>query len=264
MTRHSAAPPRRHWPPTRRVVILSLAVLVLVLGVRQGAWAGPPTDTLRGVFADANRVLVEGAAEGSVMDRITTLFDSVFDFQDAAGRALGGQWQARTSAEQDEFTRLFASLVERSYIHRMASGADVSTGVDIRYLGESVDEDTATVQAAIARKGGGDMILEHRMVQRSGHWMVRDVVIGGVSVVANYGAQFRRIMRDSSYRGLVARMKAKAGASARPDDGTGTEPLGRASFGDGLPPASSPDPSGSDHAVTTRLRSTPAGRPQAP
>jgi ABC-type transporter MlaC component len=205
-----------------------------------------------------------------MMERITTLFTSVFDFQDAARRAAGGAWHAQAATEQEDFTRLFASLVQRSYIHRMAYGADVSGGVDIRYLAESVDEETATVRTAIARKGGGDMLIEHKMVRRAGHWMVRDVVIDGIGIVANYGAQFRRIIRDSSYQGLVARMSAKAGDSPGPgtatSDEVGTGPVGRVLFEDGRPSASGPGLSGADgdDAVTTRLRWIPAARPQAP
>jgi phospholipid transport system substrate-binding protein len=49
------------------------------------------------------------------------------------------------------------------------------------------------------------------MVRREGdQWKVYDVVIEGVSLVANYRSQFNKIIETSSYKELVARLKAKA------------------------------------------------------
>ena len=47
------------------------------------------------------------------------------------------------------------------------------------------------------------------MKERAGRWAIRDVVIDGVSVAANYRAQFLRIMQSSSYQELVRQMRAR-------------------------------------------------------
>jgi hypothetical protein len=41
--------------------------------------------------------------------------------------------------------------------------------------------------------------------------LVRDVTIEGVSLVANYRAQFDRVIRASSYPELIERMKIRIG-----------------------------------------------------
>jgi phospholipid transport system substrate-binding protein len=47
------------------------------------------------------------------------------------------------------------------------------------------------------------------MVRRGDHWLVYDVSIEGVSLVANYRAQFNKIIQTSGYASLVQRLRNK-------------------------------------------------------
>jgi phospholipid transport system substrate-binding protein len=40
------------------------------------------------------------------------------------------------------------------------------------------------------------------------HWLVYDLNIDGISLVANYRAQFNKVIRTSSYEGLVEKFKS--------------------------------------------------------
>lgn len=174
-------------------------------------WAGPPTDALSQVFSQATRILVDPDTEERPLERllaIRKLVSEIFDYPGAAELALGRRWHTETPAEQQEFTRLFADLLERSYISRM-SQASVNGGVKVRYLDESVDGQGAFVQTAVALRRGGEILLDYRMIERDGRWLVRDVIAGGVSVAANYRAQLERILQGSSIPELLAQMRAK-------------------------------------------------------
>ena len=210
---------------TRRATVITsrrltgpAAALAALLFACPTVEAGPPTETLRVVLAQANAVLVAPVTKDRPAERFTEvqrLFNGVFEFRGAAAVALGPEWAARTSTEQDEFVRLFADILGRSFVHAVASVTHRDAAVSIRYRGEAADGEAAMVRTAVAGKGGDDMPLDYEMIQRGERWMVRDVLIGGVSLVANYRAQFHRIIRDSSYPGLVARMKAKAAEWSR-------------------------------------------------
>lgn len=208
LRRPGPAGPSRHLTCA---LLVTTAALMLVLLLAPRAEAGAPTDALRGVFAEANKVLVDPATEGRLAERLTAvrkLLRGVFEFRDAAQLALGREWQVRTSTERDEFVLLFADLVELAYVYTVAC-VTRAQAVSVRYLGESVDGNLATVRTGVARKMGGEVFLDYEMVQRTDRWMIRDVLIGGVSLMANYRAQFQRISRDSSYLGLVTRIKTK-------------------------------------------------------
>lgn len=196
----------------RRCWIVVATCLALVLPGCPEAWAKLPTDTLRDVFAEVNNILAGPEIEGQLTERLIAvrkLVNDVFDFREAAELALGREWQARTPAEQEEFVQLFADLFERSYVLRVASKAGLNAGVRVRFFGESVDRDAATVQTALLGRDGGEILLDYEMIKRGERWKIRDVVFEGVSLVANYRAQFHRVIQGWSYPELVARMKAK-------------------------------------------------------
>ena len=67
----------------------------------------------------------------------------------------------------------------------------------------------AIVRARIQTKSGAEVPVESRMLRHGDRWLIYDVVIENVSLIANYRSQFDRIVRTSSYEELVRRLKAK-------------------------------------------------------
>ncbi len=205
----------RRAVPTLRSLVLAVLATAWLLTTFGHVEAGAPTETLRGIYGDANKILVDPTLEDRPMARlvaIRALFSRAFDFRGAAQRALGNQWQARTPAEQSEFTSLFAGFVQRGFVYWIASVAELDGnggGVTINYLGESTDKDRALVHTGIASRAGRQVLLDHDMVYLGKRWMVRDVTIDGISLVANYRAQFDRVIRGSSYHNLVVRMQER-------------------------------------------------------
>jgi phospholipid transport system substrate-binding protein len=193
--------------PTGIGTILALA---LVVGVP--AEAGTPTDALREVFTGVNTVLMGPMREDQLAERVLTvrtLLSPILDFRNAAMRALGDAWWRRTEAEQDEFVEVFTDLLERSCVAQVALVAARSGGMRVDYLDEAIDGDGAMVWTAIVRKGGGEVLFDYAMIRHEERWLVRDIFVEGVSLVANLRSQFRRVLRDSSYPELVIRMKAR-------------------------------------------------------
>ncbi len=170
---------------------------------------------MRDFFAAVNVVLVDPRTTDQPMEKLRAIrrhVDQVFDFREAAILALGREWSAHTAVEQNEFVVLFADLLERSFVWRVAGKAALGGGVKVHYVGETMEGDVATVDTAVAARDGSDLKLEYRMVRRSDRWVVRDVVMDGVSTMENYHAQFQRVVRDSSWRDLLGQLRAKVGA----------------------------------------------------
>jgi phospholipid transport system substrate-binding protein len=188
-------------------LVLSLAVITLT-----GRWAlaGVPSDQLRGQIERVIKVLEdpELKKEGHAKDRraaVRKIANDIFDFSETARRSLGRHWQGRTPAERDEFVQLFSDLLERSYISKI----ETYGGEKIAYLGDSIEGEQAKVQTKLVTKGGGEIPIEYRMHKKGDRWLVYDVVIEGVSLVANYRTQFNKIIQTSSFQELVNKMKNK-------------------------------------------------------
>jgi phospholipid transport system substrate-binding protein len=188
-------------------VITRLTATAVALALLTGApvWAGP-TDQLREYTDQVVKVLDDPAmARQDRRAAVRRIAHEAFDIGETAQRVLARHWQARTPAEREEFTHLFADLLERTYIARM----DEYGGERIRYVGESIDGTFASVKARIVTRTGTEVSVESRMNLRGDRWLIYDVLIENVSLVANYRSQFDRIIRSSSYEELVRRLKTK-------------------------------------------------------
>jgi phospholipid transport system substrate-binding protein len=188
----------------------ALAIVALTLGIVAPASAASPTETLK-AYGDVVLKILEDPALKSP-DRkserraaVRKVAEEVFDLSETAKRALGPHWNQRTPAEREEFTALFAELLESTYIARI----DEYGGERIRYTGEKIDGDTATVQSRVLTKKGSEAPVEARLLKRGDKWYIYDVTIEGVSLINNYRTQFDRIIRSSGYPELVKRLKER-------------------------------------------------------
>ena len=71
------------------------------------------------------------------------------------------------------------------------------------------------MRSVLLTRAGGELPIDYRLVRREGDWLVRDVVVDGVSLAANYRVQFERVLQLGSYDELLARLRDKAGPAAR-------------------------------------------------
>jgi phospholipid transport system substrate-binding protein len=198
-------------PLSRVLLVAVLAAALLVASVDAGA--GPPSEAVRESLTAVNRLLDDPELRErptELLAAIRTVVDGSFDFREAAQRALGREWWARTPTERNEFVALFADVLGRSVVARIASRASVRGSIPIQYLSESVDGDTATILTTIRSREGNELPVEYRMIARGQRWAVCDVAVDGISTVENYRAQFSRILRQSSYGELVALVKVRA------------------------------------------------------
>jgi phospholipid transport system substrate-binding protein len=192
-----------------RLLVVAVTAIVLVSG--GPAWAGAPTDQLRSRVDRVIRVLEdpELKQEAQVAKRraeIRSIALEIFDFPELSRRALAQHWQARTATERAEFIALFTDLLERSYLGKIET---YSGGEKVQYLSESLEGGLATVRTRIVSKAGTEVPVEYRMHRVDERWLVYDVAIEGVSLVANYRAQFNKLIQTSSFPGLMEKLKAK-------------------------------------------------------
>ena len=76
-------------------------------------------------------------------------------------------------------------------------------------LEAAVDGDYATVRARVVTKQRGDIPVDARMIRRGDRWLIYGIAVENISLIANYRAQFDRIIRSATYQDLVTRLKTK-------------------------------------------------------
>jgi phospholipid transport system substrate-binding protein len=195
-------------------------VVSLVVAMAMPAMAGAPTDQLKQRVDEVIKVVDDPALANKPVERhaaVRKIAEDVFDYPDTAQRALGPHWNARTPQERQEFIQLFADLLDRAYVGKI----DLYQGEKVRYAGETVEGDQATVKTRIVTKKGSEVPVDYRMHLKNGRWLVYDVIIEGVSLISNYRTQFNKVVQTESYPALVQKLKAKEtepAASAAPKE----------------------------------------------
>lgn len=123
-----------------------------------------------------------------------------------AQQALGVSWVRLSDVERQEFVGLFVALLRDT----VANQIDQYYDEQVFYLVERRDGNFAEVRTNLIGPKV-DTLLDFRLENHSGEWLVYDVDVDHASIVSNYRSQFSCIVRDLSYAGLVEKMKKNGG-----------------------------------------------------
>jgi phospholipid transport system substrate-binding protein len=191
-----------------RAALASGAGLLVFLLAFRVASAGPPTEQIKTTVNQALVILKDPRLKAEIKERreqLRQILFARFDFTEMTKRALGSAWRRRTPQEQDEFTRLFTGLLERTY----AAVIESYTDEKIIYTGEKLDGTYADVSSKIITGKGQEYSINYKTRLMDGEWKVYDVVVENISMVNNFRSQFNRVISSHSYEELVRRLKSK-------------------------------------------------------
>jgi ABC-type transporter MlaC component len=131
-----------------------LAALLLV-ALSTTAAVAPAAVGLAGIRARIDRVVALLQAPGPIGPErrraILAEAEPAFAWREMARAAMGPQWRELTPAERAEFTRLFRTLVEDSYLSRVLH----HQGEKVVYGRASVEGDAALLPTQIVRPDRG-------------------------------------------------------------------------------------------------------------
>jgi len=195
----------------RSVAIVSAFALGIVWLVQPGiASAGAPLEALQTtsqkvhmLLSDTEMKKPEHAVERR--NQLVSIIGERFSCEEMSKRSLGEEWSKLTEGEQQEFIQLFRTLLAKSYAGKIEGYA----GAPLRYLAERLAEGYAVVRAQISTSKN-EFMLDFRMVEKAGDWLIYDVVVDGISLMNSYRGQFARVLTFASTEGLLERMREKA------------------------------------------------------
>jgi len=175
------------------------------------------TDPLTLVKETANKVLEEVTVHKTALELdasgMFTLVSSHilphFDFEKMTRSAMGKYWRRATDEQKIALTEQFRQLLVKTYAVALMN----YSGQEIIYLPlrPSDDENRVTVQTKVSEEKGGPQIPVHyRLIQKDDNWLVYDVVIDGVSLVSNYRSSFAGEIRRTGIDGLVKYLESRS------------------------------------------------------
>jgi phospholipid transport system substrate-binding protein len=184
-----------------------LILLILCAWPASAALADTPKAQLQATIEQVVEVLGTIRSPADV-EKNKGLFRQIllarFDFVEMTRRTLGSHWN-NLDGKEDEFVSAFTQFIERSYLGRLGS----YQGERVVYGREQVNQDTAEVDTRVVGGRSAALKVGYRLHLVGNEWKVYDMVIDEVSMVTNYGAQFRRILRTSSLEQLLSKLREK-------------------------------------------------------
>jgi phospholipid transport system substrate-binding protein len=188
---------------------IMMAVLLAAAGT---ATAAGPTETVQTavqqVFSSQGGPAVKTFSTAERRADVRKITETLFDFTDMSERSLGSAWTQASPAQQQDFVRLFSTLIANAYLSRIEQYA----GEPITYVGERVDGDEAAVQSRVVTPKGSEVGIEYRLYRADGRWTVYDIYVEGISLMGSYKSQFNRIIKRGSFADLLKQLRQKVGS----------------------------------------------------
>jgi phospholipid transport system substrate-binding protein len=189
--------------------VVAFLVLTLVLLPMQ-LWAASAKETVEVQVNQVLKTLAEPAFKDQARDakiaKIRSIVNEIFDYSELSKRTLGREWSKFNLQQQDEFTRLFGELLEKTYADRLLSYSNEKVVFEKESL---LREGQAEVTSNILTADGKKIPLDYRLIDKGGSWRVYDVIIEGISLVKNYRDQFRDILAKDSPEEVLKMLRDK-------------------------------------------------------
>ena len=196
--------------------IATLAVVlsaVLAAGAAQAQEKLTPPDalvkqvTLEVVELIAKDKEIRGGNRAKLIGLINDKVLPHFNFTSMAALAMGQSWNKATPEQKKRVTDEFKTLLVRTYASALASYSDQK--FDFRPLRAKPADTDVTVNVRVLQPGTQPVPIDYSMEKTPSGWKVYDVVVGGVSLVANYRTEFNNLVRESGVEGLIKNLNAK-------------------------------------------------------
>jgi phospholipid transport system substrate-binding protein len=195
----------------RRIVQIALLALALA-GVPVAAQDVAPDTLVRNVTLEVVDLIskdreIKTGSRAKLVAVIEAKVLPHFNFTAMTALAMGQNWAKASPEQKKQLTEEFRTLLVRTYASALSAYSEQK--FDFRPLRAKATDTDVTVNVRVLQPGAQPVTLDYSMEKTANGWKVYDVVVGGVSLVANYRTEFANTVRTSGVDGLIKDLKAK-------------------------------------------------------
>jgi phospholipid transport system substrate-binding protein len=192
--------------------ILALLAMTTALGSSQAQQLTPPDVLVKQVTLEVVDLIakdkeIRGGNRAKLIGLINDKVLPHFNFVSMSALAMGQSWNKATPEQKKRVTEEFKTLLVRTYASALASYSDQR--FDFRPLRAKPSDTDVTVNVRVLQQGAQPVPIDYSMEKTASGWKVYDVMVGGVSLVANYRTEFNNLVRESGVDGLIKNLSAK-------------------------------------------------------
>jgi phospholipid transport system substrate-binding protein len=185
-----------------RYLLLPAIITLLLPGMALAA-DNPAQTRLKSAVDQVVAIVKASHDRETLIREVKPPIEKILDFSVMTRRSVGPSWKQFTPDQQSEATRLFTTLILRTYTAKFTPGEYPSV------VYKSVSE-TAPGRVEIATTSlyrGSRYEVIYRMENQSGDWKITDIVIEGVSLVADYRTQLEAESQQGGPAAVVSSLQ---------------------------------------------------------
>ena len=192
--------------------MLALLTLTLLPAAAPAQNVVPPDALVKSVTQEVVELISKDREikSGSRAKLVVVIEEKVlphFNFTAMTALAMGQNWNKANPEQKKQLTEAFKTLLVRTYASALAAYSNQK--FDFRPLRAKSTDTDVTVNVRVLQPGGQPVTLDYSMEKTANGWKVYDVMVGGVSLVANYRTEFANTVRASGIDGLIKDLQAK-------------------------------------------------------
>jgi len=157
------------------------------------------SDTFFAILADQS--IDDTLRRKKVLDEL----GPIFDFKIMSRLALNKKiWKSLTKAQRKEFSEVFISRIQASYLSKLDVFADVEVEI-----GDSVrvKKNRIELTALIKTKADTKKLIYKFYQTKKKEWLIYDISVVGVSFLQSYRAQYSSFLKEHSFEELIEKLK---------------------------------------------------------
>lgn len=163
---------------------LSLLLLVPCFYVLAADTTADVQQRLHSAVDEVLKAAESAKTKPALIEHLRPILEKHISFSVMTRRAVGPGWRQFTPEQQAKATQLFTTLIIRSYSNKFTLGEHP----EVQYQKAATPAPGRVDVATTTVYQGSRYSVTYRMEQEEG-WHITDVVIEGVSMIANYRSQ---------------------------------------------------------------------------
>ncbi|ABK45492.1 toluene tolerance family protein [Magnetococcus marinus MC-1] len=192
-------------------ILYFLVALLLPLSSQAEPPTDPPaTDAIQRSIKLALELLRDPAMAKPDMlesrrDKLRALIYGHFDFAMMSRGAIGSYWSNFTQKQKESFIDLFRQTLEDAYLDKVES----YRGKGAEFAPEQRKSARIIILDSHVDLGGTPIKLTYLCLETPQGWKVVDLVLEGVSIIANYRKQFQYLLQQHEVEEMLEMLRKK-------------------------------------------------------
>lgn len=188
----------RLFRPALLCMLLCIGLLGSATPLQAGAMSHMENAVQKALVILQDPALDVPSRQAERREKLRTALYANFNFDIMSQWAVGPKWRKFSPEQKAQFMVLFARLLENTYMNTI----ERYKNEEVRFTKELAQSAKITRVDSVVVSKGSEFAVSYQLIQEGEEWKVCDVIIEGVSVVANYRAQFKQLLRKDDREGI--------------------------------------------------------------